>query len=118
MATNWSPDRMIARLAGDEELARQLVDIYIDECPRMLGTLRDAIAQASPDAIRRAAHALKGSTLNFIDGGPAATAFELETMGRESRLDDTVPAFARLEEESEALLDDLRRYQAKGACRS
>jgi len=108
---------MIARLAGDEELARQLVDIYIDECPRMIGTLRDAVAEGSPDAIRRAAHALKGSTLNFIEGGPAATAFELETMGREARLDDVQPVFARLEQEAATLLDQLRQYQA-GACKS
>jgi hypothetical protein len=36
----WSPDQMIARLGGDDELALQRVTLFIGECPWMLAQLR------------------------------------------------------------------------------
>jgi len=105
---------MLARLDNDLELARQLAAIFIDECPRMLQRLRGAVEERSADEVRRAAHALKGSLSNFIDGGPTATAFELETMGREGRLDESANALDRLEGEIAALTARLREFQVHG----
>jgi hypothetical protein len=65
--------------------------------------------------VRRAAHALKGSLSNFIDGGPTATAFELETMGRDGRLDETARALERLEGEIAGLTVRLREFQSARA---
>jgi HPt (histidine-containing phosphotransfer) domain-containing protein len=113
-AMNWTPDRMLARLDGDTELATQLAAIFIDEYPRMLERLRGAVAAGSADEVRRAAHALKGSVSNFVDGGPTATAFELETMGRNGQLDGASAVLARLEQEIVALTACLQDFQAKG----
>ena len=63
----WSLDLVVSRLSGDEELARQMVTLFIAECPRMLAAIHDALAAGSPDAVRRAAHAFKGSVGNFTD---------------------------------------------------
>lgn len=113
-AMNWTPERMLSRLDGDTELATQLAAIFIDEYPRMLERLRGAIAAGSADEVRRAAHALKGSVSNFIDGGPTATAFELETMGRNGQLDGTQAILNRLEQEIGALTVYLHDFQSKG----
>ena len=113
-AMNWTPDRMLSRLDGDTELAAQLAAIFIDEYPRMLERLRGAVAAGSADEVRRAAHALKGSVSNFVDGGPTATAFELETMGRNGQLDGTSAVLARLEQEIVALTVCLQDFHAKG----
>jgi len=114
----WSPDRMLVRLAGDRALAKQLAEIFVLECPGMLATLRDSIARGHPDAVRRAAHACKGSVLNFVEGGPAAVALQLENAGRENRLHDAPALFARLEGELAALVEQLRAFQAEGPCES
>jgi two-component system, sensor histidine kinase and response regulator len=110
---DWTPVRMLARLDGDRELAMQLAGIFIDEYPRMLRRLRDAVAAGSADEVRRAAHALKGSISNFIDGGPTATAFELETMGRNGQLDGTLPLLERLDREIIALTVCLREFLSR-----
>jgi two-component system, sensor histidine kinase and response regulator len=112
-AMNWTPDRMLSRLDGDTELATELATIFIDEYPRMLARLRGAVAAGSADEVRRAAHALKGSVSNFIDGGPTATAFELETMGRNGQLDGTAAILDRLEQEIVALTVCLQDFQSK-----
>jgi HPt (histidine-containing phosphotransfer) domain-containing protein len=106
---------MLARLAGDRELARQLAGIFIGECPRMLGAVREGLDQGSADAVRRAAHALKGSVLNFVDGGAAATASALEQMGRAGDLQGAGAALAQLETELTELIDRLRDFEAKDA---
>jgi len=81
----------------------------------MLQRLREAVAAGSADEVRRAAHALKGSVSNFIDGGPTATAFELETMARDRQLDGVEAVLDRLDREIAALMESLRDFQLRGA---
>jgi len=106
----WTPERMLTRLGGDEALARQLASLFIDECPRMLERVRTSVPLGDPDGVRRAAHAFKGSIANFVEHGPAATAFELECLGRDNHLAGAPALVARLEGEIAALLVDLRRF--------
>jgi HPt (histidine-containing phosphotransfer) domain-containing protein len=115
LTLEWTPERMLSRLDGDAELAQQLAVIFVDEYPRMLDRLRTAIAGGSADEVRRAAHALKGSAANFIDGGPTASAFELETMGRAGQLAGAAAILDRLEQELVALSACLRQFHSKGA---
>ena len=109
----WSPDQMIARLGGDEALARQLVTLFIGECPQMLAQLRQSIEQGTPDLVRRSAHAFKGSVSNFLPDGPTVTAFALETMGREGRLDEAPTVVARLERQVDVLIAQLRAFESR-----
>jgi len=106
---------MLSRLDGDVELAQQLAAIFVDEYPQMLDRLRAALTSGVPDDVRRAAHALKGSVSNFVDGGPTATAFELENMGRSGQLEGTSAVLDRLERELAALSASLRQFHSKGA---
>ena len=110
--SGWSPDRMLARLGGDEALVRQLVSLFLAECPRMMVNVRESVEHGTADVVRRAAHAFKGSVSNFTDQGPVATALELESIGREDRLAEAPAALARLEREVAALMDRLREFQA------
>jgi len=102
---------MLERLGGDEELARQLVELFTVECPRMMSVLRDSIASADADQVRRAAHAFKGSVGNFTDEAPMTTAFELERMAASGKIDDAPALLVRLELEVERFLAALRRFE-------
>lgn len=111
----WTPARMLSRLDGDVDLAQQLAAIFVNEYPKMLDRLRAALTSGGADDVRRAAHALKGSVSNFIDGGPTATAFELENMGRSGQLEGTSAVLDRLERELAALSASLRQFHSNGA---
>jgi hypothetical protein len=75
--------------------------------------VRESVEQGTPDLVRRAAHAFKGSVSNFITGGPTATAFALETIGRDGRIAEARSVLARLEREVDSLLAQLRAFDAR-----
>lgn len=109
----WTPAAMLERLGDDEELARQLVDLFVDDCPRMMADVRESVRAGSADLVRRAAHAFKGSVGNFTDGAPMTTAYQLETLGRDGVLDGAPALLARLEREVEEFLEALHRYHRR-----
>ena len=111
----WTATALLARVGGDEEIARELVQLFVNECPRMLEAVRTSVASQSPIEIRRSAHLLKGSVSNFTETGAATAALELELIGREERLQDAPGALARLERELEALLPQLQAFESNGA---
>ena len=114
----WSPHVLVERLGGDEPLARQLVGLFLSECPRMMREVRNGVAGADAEAVRLAAHAFKGSVSNFTDGPPMTTAFELEQIGRENRVADAPQALARLEGDVEAFVERLRQFEQEELCAS
>jgi len=67
-----------ARLGGDARLLRELIVLYRAESPSLRRAVRKAVAAGNADALRRAAHALKGSlgTLGAPRAFEAAAALE------------------------------------------
>jgi HPt (histidine-containing phosphotransfer) domain-containing protein len=109
---------MIERLDGDDELARQLVGLFLTEYPKLLATLRASVESGRADDVRRAAHAAKGCLANFVETGPHATAYEIERLGAEDRVDGAAPLVARLEREIAAIVIDMRKFEAGASCGS
>ena len=113
----WTPVAMIDRLDGDEELARQLITLFLGEYPRLMDSLRVSVSGGNPDAVRRAAHAAKGCIANFVDGGPQATAYRIEQLGTARTLDDVPALVAQLEREVEDLVRAMTAFQ-ESSCAS
>ncbi len=88
---------LLERVEGDEEMLAELVAVFLEDCPRLLAALGEAIGQGNAEAVREAAHGLKGSVGYF--GSPAAqtAALRLETMGQSGDLTGADAAFWDLE---------------------
>jgi len=106
----WTPAGLTDRLGGDRRLARELVDIFLSEYPELLRALHDAARRDDPGGMRRAAHALKGSILNFVSDGPADTAALLEQAGTDGRREGVPDLLAQLETELQVLVAAMRRH--------
>jgi two-component system sensor histidine kinase/response regulator len=87
----------LSRVGGDTELLREIAVIFIDDCPRALAELREALANADARNLENAAHALKGSVANFGAETAVDAAFRLEQMGRSGRLDEAPETLRALE---------------------
>jgi two-component system sensor histidine kinase/response regulator len=108
-AGTFDPHVAAARLGGDRRLLRDLLKIFLADCPAMVSNIRKAIDTSDATALRHAAHALKGSVANFAAPRPFDAARRLERMGIDGDLSDASSAFHELEE----ALDVFRREALK-----
>lgn len=54
-----------ARVEGEPDLIVELIDLYAEDAPRRLASIRGALAAKDLTALRRAAHGLKGSSASL-----------------------------------------------------
>ncbi|MFT5377867.1 MAG: PAS domain S-box-containing protein [Candidatus Latescibacterota bacterium] len=98
-ATRIDRSAVLERCGGDEDLLRELVSIFRQDCPNYLQAMRDAIAANEAEQLSRAAHTLKGplGTLDFI--AAQQLALKIEEMGCSGELSHIDRVFAELERE-------------------
>jgi two-component system sensor histidine kinase/response regulator len=83
-----------------------VIRLFLDECPRQLAVIRQAVAQRNPEAVRTTAHALKGAAGNLGAGGLFEAAGVLERVA-ESRMDAAEAAWRRLSVEAAHVIEAL-----------
>lgn len=99
----WNKAEALARLGGDEDLLRELCQISLEESPKILRKLRQALADGDGGAVMRAAHSLKGEVGYLGAGGASQAARQLEDMGRENKLTGAPETMILLEREISGL---------------
>ena len=109
-ASTWNPDIALGRLDGDEELLRELVEIFLEESPKQLAAMQQAIEKGDPKKIESMAHTLKGE-LGYLGLPDAALkARDLESMGREHRLQNTSDVFPAFQAEISSVAAGMRDF--------
>jgi PAS domain S-box-containing protein len=95
----------LAYTGGDRRLLKRIIALFRSDRSSALRRIKHAVDQRNGEALRMAAHALKGSiaTVGAPRGREAAA--ELEQMGRANQFDDIERAYGRLRKEI-TLLDD------------
>ena len=73
---------LVAHLDNDPQLLRDLVDIFLDECPRLLHDIAVALENRDAKGVQRGAHSLKGSTSNLAAQMASEAALELERLAQ------------------------------------
>ncbi len=87
----------LARVDGDRELLGELAALFLEEYPRFLAQIQEAINKNDSSALSYAAHTLKGSVGNFAATDAFEAAFTLERIGRQGNLTQAAPALTHLE---------------------
>jgi signal transduction histidine kinase/DNA-binding response OmpR family regulator/HPt (histidine-containing phosphotransfer) domain-containing protein len=107
-AASWNRTAALDRIGGDEELLRDLCHIFLEESPKLLQKLQQAVAAGDPDGVMRAAHSLKGEASYLGADGTSHAARQLEEMGRNKDLSRVSETLAALEREVASLQFDLK----------
>ncbi len=106
--SGWDARKFLERIGNDESLLREVTEIFLEETPKLLTRLHEAVASQAAELLERTAHSLKGELAYF--GSPAADhARELERMGREHDLAEAAGLLASLEAEVASLMAAVRR---------
>jgi two-component system sensor histidine kinase/response regulator len=104
----WNRNDALDRIGGDQQLLRDLCQIFLDESPKLMVKLRQAIASGDCDGLMRAAHSLKGESSYLGAGKTSQAARQLEDMGRNQDLSRAGNTLAELEREISTLHDELK----------
>ena len=102
-------DGLIKSFENDHDLFEELVDIFINDYPQMLDTLRDTLKSSDAKTLTRTAHSLKGMLRNFQAENAADTAYTLEQMGRNGTLDDADQIVDSLADQLEQVAQRLQQ---------
>jgi two-component system sensor histidine kinase/response regulator len=97
----------LARVGGDKELLREIAVLFIEECPRALAGIQEAIAAGDAVKLENTAHALKGSVANFGARDAVEAAFRLEQMGRAHEMGEAEGILPKLESALSAVCAEL-----------
>ncbi|MGA8492345.1 MAG: response regulator [Terriglobales bacterium] len=108
-ATSWDKTEALNRIGGDEQLLQELCQIFLEESPKLLQKLQQAVAAGDPGEVSRAAHSLKGESSYLGAGGTSQAARQLEEMGNHKDLSRASETLAVLEREVASLQRDLAK---------
>jgi two-component system sensor histidine kinase/response regulator len=101
-------DEVHTRVGGDRALLAEISRLFVDDAPTYLNRIREAMDEQDLDALRRAAHALKGAAANFDARGVVAAARAIEDIGRTGQFNDHETAWRALTIEVDRLVTTLR----------
>ena len=105
-SVNWEAAREY--VGGDEDLLRELLKVFLDECPRWMAELDRAIATSDATAVQRTAHKFKGALVNFGAETAGAAAAQLESLGKTGNLSGVDAKTSALRHEVDRVLPAVR----------
>ncbi|PAY18363.1 hypothetical protein CKO51_16840 [Rhodopirellula sp. SM50] len=96
------------RIPGGAQGVKEVAQLLIDECPKMIHEIREGLANQDANQVRRGAHTLKGSADWFAAKRVVATAKRLENHAHDGDLDSASTVLPELEAEVRQLVDAVK----------
>jgi len=104
-------EELFARVAGDEELLQEIVELFMEDYQHHLFNIKNALNKKDAAQLVRAAHTLKGAVATFAAGNATQAALRLELMGRHQNFNGGREAFNVLEKEIDLLKKALTNLE-------
>ncbi len=99
-----------ATVKGDLGLLKSIVQAFVDECPKLMDDIRQAVAGGQAKALQIAAHTIKGSLRYFGARRAFDLAYKLEELGREGKLEEAREVLSLFEEQMDEVFPRLREF--------
>lgn len=101
----------------DEEFLRELIDLFLNDTPRQIELLRQAVEAQDRHTVRRSAHRLRGAGANLGAEPFSDLCHKLEQLGRQGNLEQAPTLLRDMQTEFSRLQDFLTRLPDKGSAR-
>ena len=95
-------------IPGQPDVLTELIDLFLDDAPARIAAVRNATRGGDAGALRRAAHALKGSAANQGAVRLATISADLEHVGQRGTVDGAAAVGRELEREYDRVVTALR----------
>ena len=108
----FNRSELMTRLGGDVDLLADVIQIFLDDCPKRLAAIKNAVDLKDAELIRTTAHALKGAAGTLSATAVFDAAQALERLGTEGRVEPAEAAWRILATEASNLMDIFRQMDA------
>jgi CheY-like chemotaxis protein/HPt (histidine-containing phosphotransfer) domain-containing protein len=109
--SSFDPASSLELVEGDQELLVELIELFLNESPRLMATIHQTNATGASAELMRAAHTLKGMSGNFGARKVVELAFELELIARSGSVAGALPLCRALDQELSRLHGALAAYK-------
>jgi two-component system sensor histidine kinase/response regulator len=109
----WNLAELLDRIDNDQELLRDLLNIFKEDFPRTMQSLESAVAAADLKNASRLSHTLKGMLSSLGATRAAAAAAKLEVLATAGETTSLRGALDALGHEAESLVPELNAYMAE-----
>ena len=108
---NFDYARLLVTAGDDEDVARELIGIFLEEYEQMLEIIACAVRDGRAEDLHRAAHKLKGSLSSLGAGTTLDLVVTIETMAINDDLSQAETAFEALKSAMDRLVIELRNVK-------
>ena len=109
----FDPEKARIRLGGDNDLLNEIIELFIEESPKQLASLKQAIREGNCEIVERIAHNMKGELGCFELDSASQWARDLEEIGRNRTLEKAGIPLVALENEISTVISEMRRFRSR-----
>ena len=107
-AVDWSD--ALRAVGGDRKLLLEVAEAFLNDCPRRLSELEQAVADGNGKLICRTAHTIKGNVTIFGSAEVADFAERIEEIGRRGDCESAAPLVPKFRGDVETVLSDVEAF--------
>jgi len=96
------------RLMNDEELARAIIETFLEDLPAQIKQLKEAVTTGEAQSVERQAHKIKGASANLGGEALRALASAIEQAGKAGDMALIASRMAELDDRFDALMRALK----------
>ena len=108
----WDKAALFKRVRNNEQLVRNLVELYVDEVPQLYENLVEALANLHKDDVLSLAHKLKGSSNNLGGLKLGGVALQIEQAAKTGNHDELTRLIAPLKHIYQEFMTHLSEFLA------
>ncbi|MGA9564802.1 MAG: PAS domain S-box protein [Candidatus Korobacteraceae bacterium] len=103
---------MLDRLMNDESMAQNLIEVFLEDAPKLIATIGRCLGNSDPSGAERQAHSLKSSAAYVGGNALSSLAFEIEIAAKAGNLIEAGSRMPELELEHRKLKEAIIRDRA------
>jgi len=103
----FDKNSFLERLLGDEELAKEIIEGFIEDSLYQIDIIKEAFDNRDTDVIHRKAHSLKGAAANVSATALKELLYQIEITGKTKDLAKVASLIPKLDEQFEVLKKKL-----------
>jgi HPt (histidine-containing phosphotransfer) domain-containing protein len=104
---------LMSRVDNDPQLLKDLVDLFLEECPHLLDEIKVALDEKDTKGAERGAHSLRGSVANLAAKSATEAALKVERHAKDGDWVQAARGLEELECQLERLKPALNAVQVK-----